>query len=52
MFASKDRTKFAKNLLTPMFKKEIAKRDQIKLPTENEMRASLLKEMEGIVFIH
>lgn len=52
MYASEDRKKFAKDLLTPMFKEEVKKRDKIVLPTEEQARSEYLELMKGIVFIH
>ena len=39
MYASEDRKKFAKDLLTPMFEEEVKKRDKIVLPTEEQARS-------------
>ena len=52
MYQSKNRKKYAENLLLPLFENEVSKREKIVLPTEEEMRASLMKEMEGIIYVH
>lgn len=52
MYQSKDRPQFANELLTSMFEEEVAKRDEIVPPTEEELRESLLSQLEGVVFIH
>ncbi len=52
MYQSNDRSKFADDLLEPLFEKEVKKRPKVKVPTEDEMRASLLEELNGVVFLH
>ena len=52
MYQSEDRSKFADDLLDPLFEKEVKKRPKVEMPTEEEMRASLLEELDGVVFLH
>ena len=52
MYQSEDRSKFADDLLDPLFEKEVKKRPKVEMPTEDEMRASLLEELDGVVFLH
>ena len=52
MYQSNDREAYAVNLLTPLFEEEIAKRETIDLPSEEEMRNALKEELYGVVFIH
>ncbi|WP_295090258.1 hypothetical protein [Ruminococcus sp.] len=52
MYQSDDREAFAEQFLTPLFEQEIAKREKMEEPTEEELRAALLEQLEGVVFIH
>lgn len=52
MYSSEDRVKYANKLIEPLFEKEVAKRAKIEMPTEEEIRAELLVELDGLVFIH
>lgn len=52
MYASEDRTAFARDLLEPLFAETAAARPEIDLPTESQMRQELKSSLEGIVFVH
>lgn len=52
MFESKDRVTFAKELMEPMFETEIAKRELVKTPSEDEIRAELKQNLIGVALIH
>ncbi len=52
MYGSENRELFAEELLIPMFEETVAKREYISSPTEEEMRYTLLEELDGAVFIH
>ena len=43
---------YIKNLLTPFFEEEVAKREKIALPTEEELRFEAKNEYRDLVFIH
>jgi len=49
---SDDREAFAEQFLSPLFEQEIAKREKMEEPTEEELRAALLEQLDGVVFIH
>ena len=52
MYASEDRSLFARNLLEPLFETEAAQRTSIVTPSEEEIRYGMKEELQGIVFIH
>jgi len=52
MYASDDREKFASELMTPMFEEQLANREKISTPTEDEIRYAMIDDMQGIIFIH
>lgn len=52
MYQSENREQFIEDKITPLFEQEVAKREVIVTPTEDEMRASLKAELDGVVFIH
>ncbi len=52
MYKSDDREAFIAKKMEPLFTAEVAKREKIEAPTEEELRSSLKKEMAGVVFIH
>lgn len=52
MYQSKNREKFAMDTLEPLFESEVLKRTKIEAPTEEEVRAALKEELEGVVFVH
>lgn len=52
MYSSKDRKEFAKNLMEPLFESQVAKREKITPPSEEEIRSELVSDLEEIVFIH
>jgi len=52
MYQSKDRQAYAEQLLMPLFENEVAKREGIDAPSEEEMREALLEQLDGIVYIH
>ena len=47
-----NRKQYASDLLEPIFENEVAKREIIEQPTEEEMRAALIDQLEGCIFIH
>ena len=52
MYASDDREKFASELMIPMFEEQLANREKISTPTEDEIRYAMIDDMQGIIFIH
>lgn len=52
MYQSKDREEFIRNRIEPVFAEKATERDFVEMPTEEEMRLSLLDTMEGLIFIH
>lgn len=52
MYQSDDKEKYAKDIFTPLFEKEVAIREKIDLPSEEEMRNALKIELKGVVFVH
>lgn len=52
MYQSDDRETFANNLLSPIFENEISKRKKIDDPTTDEIRLSLLNQLNGIFYLH
>ena len=48
MYASSDSQEYAENMLIPLVKKEIAKRKDIRLPSETEMLAGITGVLEDI----
>ncbi len=52
MYASEDRESFVVELMTPMFEEQLANRDKISMPSEDEVRYAMLDEMQGIIFVH
>lgn len=52
MYASENRESFAVELMKPMFEEQLANREKISTPTEDEVRYAMLDDMQGIVFIH
>lgn len=48
MFASSDRQAFARNLLRPLMKKVILKREYINLPTDAQMIETIRNVLEGV----
>lgn len=52
MFKSEDRDAYAEKLLDPLFSEQVAAREPIDIPTEEEMRTQLIASLEGIVFVH
>ena len=52
MYASEDRSQFARNLLEPLFMAEAEQRTTIATPSEEEIRYGMKEELQGIVFIH
>lgn len=52
MYQSENREEFAEQLFTPMFEQEVAKREKMEEPTEEELRSALLEQLEGVVFVH
>ena len=52
MYESKDYETFADNLLNPLFEEEIAKREKVESPTVEELRLSLLEQLDNTVFLH
>ena len=52
MYSSKDRKEFAKNLMEPLFESQVAKREKITPPSEEEIRSELVSDLDEIVFIY
>lgn len=52
MYASEDRSRFAYELLEPLFSAEAAQRTTIVTPTTEEIRRQMKQALQGIVFIH
>jgi len=52
MYQSEDRIDFVNEKMTPIFNAEVAKRPNVPEPTSEEMRSAMLKELEGVVYIH
>lgn len=52
MYQSENREQFIEEKMTPLFEQEVAKREVIIAPTEEEMRESLKAELNGVIFIH
>lgn len=52
MYQSENREQFIEEKMTPLFEQEVAKREVIAAPTEEEMRESLKTELNGVIFIH
>ena len=52
MYQSKEPQEFIRNVLDPLFTEAVSDRENIELPSEEEMREALLYDMEGLVFIH
>lgn len=52
MYASKDRAKFARDLIEPLFIEEVKNRPDILSPSDEELRYEMINALEGIVFIH
>ncbi len=52
MFASDDHEQFAEDLMRPLFEKKLQERQKINMPTNEEMRRTLINELKGVVFIH
>ena len=52
MYASEDRHKFARELLEPLFIKEVSNRTPMEMPTEEELRYGMKTSLQGIVFVH
>ena len=52
MFQSEDRAAFARELMEPLFEKEIAKREPVETPTEEDIREELKQQLVGVALIH
>lgn len=52
MYASDDRSKFAKDILDPLFVEMAKKRTKITIPSEEELRMEMKNSLQGVVFIH
>ena len=52
MYESDDRNQFARDLMDPIFESEVAKRDTITVPTNDEIRYQYKEMLSGIVFVH
>ena len=52
MYASQDKEAFADSLIEPLMEDEIKKREEMKAPSEEEIRAELKATLQGVVFIH
>ena len=52
MYASEDRTQFARDLMEPLFVAETSLRSPIVVPTTEDLRYQMKQMLQGIVFIH
>ena len=52
MYASEDRNKFAQELMIPLFQEQVQLRKRIDIPAEEEVRATMLNDLNGILFLH
>lgn len=52
MYQSEERESFIKEKMEPLFEKEVAKREKITMPSEEEMREALKEELRGVVYVH
>ena len=52
MYASENRTQFARDLMEPLFVAETSLRSPIVVPTTEELRYQMKQMIQGIVFIH
>lgn len=52
MYASDDRSKFARELIEPLFVEQVEERPEIVIPTEEELRSEMKATLQGVVFIH
>lgn len=52
MYASEDRTQFARDLMEPLFVAETSLRSPIIVPTTEDLRYQMKQMLQGIVFIH
>lgn len=52
MYASENRTQFARQLLEPLFTDQVKARTVIETPTEDEIRNEYKTSLQGIIFIH
>ena len=52
MYASEDRTQFARDLMEPLFVAETELRSPIVVPTTEDLRYQMKQMLQGIVFIH
>ena len=52
LYASEDRTQFARDLMEPLFVAETALRSPIIVPTTEDLRYQMKQMLQGIVFIH
>ena len=52
MYASEDRTQFARDLIEPLFVAETSLRSPIVVPTTEDLRYQLKQMLQGILFIH
>ncbi len=52
MFESEERNQFARNLLEPLFEKQVAQRSKIEVASAEEVRWQLKDSLKGIVFVN
>ena len=52
MHASADREVFAREIMDPLFEKQIKQREKLKIPSEEVIRKDMKETLHGIVFIH
>ena len=52
MYSSENRSGFARDLLEPLFVREVAKRSKITIPTEEQLRSGMKATLHGVVFVH
>lgn len=52
MFKSEDREQFALEIMRPLFEEQVSQRQEIKIPSDEEIRAQTLSMFQEIIHIH
>lgn len=52
LFESDDRTAYAKKMMEPLFEKEVARREKVETPSEEEIRTALKTKLQGVALVH
>ncbi len=52
MYASDDRENYAAIMMEPLFETQVSNRDEIEIPTEEEMRNELISDLDDVVYLH